>query len=362
MSLNLTPDGLTLLRAAISGDGEIRFLSIQLGNGADAGASAQALSNPVLTLPLLSVTIGDVFISLHTSFTNAEIQSGFRVTELGVIAQDGQDPPQILYAYGYTDDSEADYIPPASERGFEGVYDIEVYIGDAQNVTAAVSASMEYATKAEFDTFKARRDNPHQVTAEQVGLGNVANKEESLIAPTWNTVPETVSEPQSGETLRTLFGKLTAAVRALSGHLQSSSNPHGVTAGQVGAAERDHSHSASSIISGVLGPGRGGTGCNTLADAAIAFFCAALDGPAAKYSDLNQYKADGFYRVLGSESNAPLQKTGLLLVILEDVTVNNTTGTRIPNYRQIYICTEAPGAGEQKIYTRRVGATTTGWV
>lgn len=54
---------------------------------------------------------------------------------------------------------------------------------------------------------------------------------------------------------------------ALSGHTNSKSNPHGVTAAQVGAAAQSHTHSAANITSGTLSVERGGTG-NTSVDTA----------------------------------------------------------------------------------------------
>ena len=53
----------------------------------------------------------------------------------------------------------------------------------------------------------------------------------------------------------------------ISEHTNNTSNPHGVTAAQIGAAETSHSHSATEITSGTLPVARGGTG-NTSVDTA----------------------------------------------------------------------------------------------
>lgn len=53
-------------------------------------------------------------------------------------------------------------------------------------------------------------------------------------------------------------------------HVEDESNPHHVTALQVGAAPTIHNHSATNITSGILPEARGGTGYNTLAKMASA--------------------------------------------------------------------------------------------
>lgn len=51
---------------------------------------------------------------------------------------------------------------------------------------------------------------------------------------------------------------------ALSSHVASKANPHGVTAAQVGAAAESHNHSAANITSGTLPVTRGGTGSTSV--------------------------------------------------------------------------------------------------
>lgn len=76
--------------------------------------------------------------------------------------------------------------------------------------------------------------NPHSVTAEQVGLGNVPNKRTNDQEPTY-TVSNTLSELSSGEKLSVAFGKIAKAIIDLIAHIRNKNNPHGVTAAQAGA-------------------------------------------------------------------------------------------------------------------------------
>lgn len=268
MTIKLVPDGIELLQNALAGQTDICFTSVQLGNGNDAGNSAESLSNPLMTLPISSIDVDDTFVTLHVAFNNGNVSAPFHATELGVRAEDPENAgATILYAYGYTEESSADYIPAWDDRMLESVLDILIYIGDAENVTAAISQSIEYVTKQEYNAYVARRDNPHGVTKEQVGLGNVPNVSTNDQTPTY----EEADEPQglvSGETLRVAMGKIKRAIASLISHIARTDNPHSVTLAQIGAAASEHKHSTADIISGQLTVERGGTGVGT--EAALA--------------------------------------------------------------------------------------------
>lgn len=260
MALKLTPSGMDLLLRTIAGEAEIEFVSIQMGNGADAGESAGALSNPLLTAEISSYEIGDIMVTLTTVFSNSSVSAGFRATELGVLAKDPDNSGgTLLYAYQYTPDAESDYIPASADKVLETQMDVMVYIGDAQNVTASISESLVYASRAELETHIQDTSNPHKVTKEQVGLGNVSNVATNDQTPTYTT-PSAPAALSSGEKLSTAMGKIARAVLALISHLADKKNPHGVTAAQTGAAAASHKHSTVDITSGVLGTARGGTG------------------------------------------------------------------------------------------------------
>ena len=59
----------------------------------------------------------------------------------------------------------------------------------------------------------------------------------------------------SGEKISLAFGKIARAVKDLISHLGNKSNPHGVTANQIGAAASDHSHTANSLKVKSIGGG-----------------------------------------------------------------------------------------------------------
>lgn len=286
MSLKLTTAGLGLLLRTLAGETTINFTAIQLGNGSDAGNTALSLSNPLLTLGISEYEVGDIFLTLTAVYNNSEIETSFLATETGVLVDDPDNPGNhILYAYEYTSEGSADRIRAGTDKIVETQLDVMVYIGDAENVTASISQSLVYVTQAQFDEYTKRRDNPHNVTAEQVGLGNVQNEIPEKLLPqfsnAYNEVKYTDYEDEAagitrkkvsfsnisnGDRLGTILTKIRTAIHVMVEHLNGS-NPHYITPKLIGAAKSTHDHSTNDIKSGVLGVPRGGTGGATTAEA-----------------------------------------------------------------------------------------------
>lgn len=112
-------------------------------------------------------------------------------------------------------------------------------VGEINSNTEIIDAQMKSnQTKADavtqsHNTHVANKSNPHGVTKEQLGLGNVPNVSTNNQTPTY-TVPSTLAALVSGEVLSTAFGKLAKAVSDLISHLGNRNNPHGVTKAQIG--------------------------------------------------------------------------------------------------------------------------------
>lgn len=316
MTVELTQRGIDALLYALEKQKPIVFDKILIGNGADAGNNPEKLSNPQLD----SAIDGDIkrstdgnFVTLTCSFSNSnsKVQSRFRVTETGVTIKDpSNDSKTVLFAYGYVDDSIATVIPAPDDCLFEITQRVIVYVGVTANVSKVVLASSQYATKAEVDAHISSRTNPHGVTAAQVGLGSVPNVATNDQTPTYATA-KTAKAPESGEKLSVAFGKIRRAVLDLIAHIGSKDNPHGVTAEQIKAAQKSHTHSAADITSGILGITRGGTGVSD------------LNTLAQSISDLHvvtgTYKGTGTY---GSNNKTSLTFTRTPKVLLVQPTEN----------------------------------------
>ena len=102
--------------------------------------------------------------------------------------------------------------------------------------TAARNAAYKYADGigANLAEHESNAGNPHNVTAAQVGLGNVPNKSTNDTQPTY-TEAETLTQLSSGERMAVAFGKIAKAITDFIAHLGNNTNPHNVTAAQVGA-------------------------------------------------------------------------------------------------------------------------------
>ena len=262
MTPNLTSKGHVLLLRALDGEA-LKFTRIQLGNGAAQNAkSATALSNPLTTLPLTKMMTGSQYITLTSTFSNNEITAGFRITEVGIFAEDpDNEGSEILYALGNEPEGTADYVPSKDNRILEFEYSVMIFVGEAQNVTAEISESLAYASAAELKVHTDNKQNPHGVTAEQVGLGNVPNVGTDDQTPN-HTIAQSLTALAPKEKLSVAMGKIARAVQSLIDHLKN--NVTHVTAEERSKwnnkAAESHTHGATDINSGTLGVARGGTG------------------------------------------------------------------------------------------------------
>lgn len=260
MKTNLTEKGKSLLLRALAGE-ELRFTKIMLGNGISEGA--EEIINPLLTIEISNINVGAEYVTLTTLFNNSTVEGGFRVTEMGVYALDGEE--EVIYSLANEDEGKADYIPSVDERMLEMQYDVIVFIGEAENISAAISGSVVYISKGDFEEHTKDTNNPHKVTKAQIGLGNVPNVATNDQTPTFEDTTA-FEAPKSGEKMSTMFAKCAYAIKNLISHIGNKNNPHAVTAKQIGAAPTTHTHSAADLNAGVLSPERGGTGATSLGE------------------------------------------------------------------------------------------------
>jgi len=180
-----------------------------------------------------------------------------------------------LFAYVNQSEDPEPMYNSSSIKMKENSFSVLIIVDDAENVTASVK-SLNFVTLAQFEDHIHDYNNPHKVSARAIGLGNVPNVTTNDQTPTF-VKTNSLEELRSGETLSTLFGKIAKAVSELISHLNNKSNPHKVTAAQVGAATANHNHSASDFNSGTMPVNRGGTGKSEWVENAIVY----ADGPAS---------------------------------------------------------------------------------
>ena len=168
-----TDEGKALQAKAQAGTA-LKFTKMQLGDGelgSQAIAAMTGLVNPLITVGVSSVKAGNNYATVKSNFSNSGLMTGFYWREIGVFAADPEKPndrnSDILYCYANAG-SLAEYIPAAGSEIVEKIISIPCIIGDAENVSAEVESGI-YATKEELKEHTDNKNNPHGVTAEQVG-------------------------------------------------------------------------------------------------------------------------------------------------------------------------------------------------
>lgn len=263
LNLQITNTGESAMIGVINHLGSgLNFTNFQIGNGdpPEHPEELTALVNPVTSkIAITDFSVGTNYVDLTFSFDNALLETGFYWRELGVFAED-YNGDEILFGYANAGDM-AEYIPPnTSAFVVDDEYTVRIIMSSTENVTATVTGQ----TYVPWDIFNAHINdfnNPHRVTKEQVGLGNVPNLAPNNLTITYTEASAPVAM-QSGEKLSNAFAKIAAAITSLLAHIRNTV-VH-ITAEERsawnGKADANHTHAAAHITSGTLGIARGGTG------------------------------------------------------------------------------------------------------
>lgn len=233
---SLTDSGKALLMRALVGEA-LTFTRLAIGSGVLAAGQDQNELTELINeeLSITPASIDDTqegLIAISGDFSSADITEDFVWRELGVFAM-GEDEEEVLYAYA-NDGTDAGTLRKLTTNILtEQTLTLVVEIGDAENVGAIFNPHTQYAPASTLTGHMNNTSNPHNVTAAQVGLGNVVNKspENMTVAFTAAGTRENIS---TGEKLSVMFGKLAKIITDVISHLTSTSNPHSVTASQVG--------------------------------------------------------------------------------------------------------------------------------
>ncbi|MCD8052270.1 MAG: pyocin knob domain-containing protein [Clostridiales bacterium] len=330
MTPKITGGGISLMIRALDGEG-ITFSKMALGNGElpDDYSILTNLVNPLAEIGLDSYEKEDAYVLLKGTLANSDVEDGFNWTEIGVFCTNPDGGDDILYAYGhYQMDGESGgiYIPQFGSDVVDLVIKMYVYVGSTENVAAALAESSEYATQAALKEHIEDDQNPHDVTKEQVGLGNVPNVTTNNQTPTFS-LPTTLNNLASGATLSTQLGKLALAIKQLITHF-ADSTIH-ITSSERTAwnskAAASHTHSTTDITSGTLGLARGGTGATSAEGAAHSIEAIYAGTVSSTYriasgGNLDDYTAGGTYWCAGSTtastlSNCPYTDTNFTLLV-----------------------------------------------
>lgn len=136
-------------------------------------------------------------------------------TALTVIA--GQQLVIDKTIYVFTGGDQRDIANYTKGVQLSDVYDKQIEGAD-ENGGIGASQNAVYFVHREVEEHTNDQDNPHNVTKEQVGLGNVPNVSTNDQAPTY-TEASTLEALKSGEKLSVAFGKIAKAIKDFISHI-----------------------------------------------------------------------------------------------------------------------------------------------
>lgn len=189
----------------------LKFTKIGMGSGEFSG-DVSTLTNLVKEEVLVGITkayIEDGVYVVTGSFSNETLETTFVWREIGLYFED-ENGNNVLYCYSNAG-NKYDDIPASTDERFTKTIRIATAISNAENVSIVESAGATYVEAEFFDAFKltvdkhmANKENPHGVTAAQVGAiawlntlidnGSIKTWIETLSNPTSAGVSPNVSD------------------------------------------------------------------------------------------------------------------------------------------------------------------------
>ena len=241
--MKLTDVGRQVLTKVLAG-ASVKFTHFVLGNAAcpnpDDWVGLTAPISPVMTCDITGIDIVSDCVVLRGEFSNANAPESFMWYEQCVYGSviDDEEYSNVMIYYGNAIDH-PEYVPgPDSPTAFTYRWSTPIKVSSSASVSATVQ-SITYATLAQLSEHTNNQQNPHNVTKDQIGLGNVENVAPDGMVINFSNIGS-LRELIKGEPLNSVLSKLAAAITVLHGHLENKENPHAVTADQAGAAAKSH--------------------------------------------------------------------------------------------------------------------------
>ena len=235
----LTDNGRALTAKLVATASALHITKAQLGDGVlpegQTPYEVTALVHYIMDATIEHVGApADSQVPVVLQVTPTNITTTFTAREAALFAQD-PDVGEILYAYISMLDDPVELRPMVGGVGRILRLDVRILISNVAEVTAEINPTASEELLALIQSHLVDMNNPHKVSAEKVGLGNVPNVGTNDQTPTYS-VAGTLAKLVSGEMLAVAFGKLAKGVSDLIAHLANKSNPHGVSPSQIGAA------------------------------------------------------------------------------------------------------------------------------
>ena len=148
--LKLTNKGIELLAAILAG----QFTKIKMGDGNEP-ANFMTLTNLVNVRQTLNIArkeiVNATILRLGANLSGSDVGSGFYWREIGIFAKDlDGDNTEYLFSYDNAG-AQASYIP-AGGIVTEQLIDLEITVGNTDNITVVIDESLVFPTIAEMNS------------------------------------------------------------------------------------------------------------------------------------------------------------------------------------------------------------------
>ena len=224
--------------------GNITFNRIEIGSEININPKeSTALANKQIVGRFLGIEKNEDNETAIIKFTfdNKEVTNKFEFLEYGIWATyttDSGDQTDCLYAYGYSNSGKGTEIPAftGSKSYFKEKLNVSLKIGSTDNVSVYLGEYEDYVNKESFEEHINNQNNPHNVTAEDIGLGNVENvsASDAVINIDEETINADNTESiKSGEKVSVWWAKVKNSLEKFKKHLSDYKNPHNVTLEQL---------------------------------------------------------------------------------------------------------------------------------
>ena len=209
-SLKLTNEGKKIITKVLNGE-KVVFTKIVLGSG-NKPSNVDNLKNVVKTEQEIAISrskvLSDTAVSIGGNLLGSKITKSFDWKEIGLFVKDVTSNIEVLFSY---DNSDTDVINiPVGGIIAEQMIDLNINVGDSSKVQLTINKSLVTYNQKEVDdklaevdnkftkvnqtvvkgfddtkelikTHTESRLNPHGVTKDQVGLGNVPNQPNATV-------------------------------------------------------------------------------------------------------------------------------------------------------------------------------------
>ena len=204
MDFILTNDGAAVMTEAASGK-DLVLTRAESGTGySSAPATMSAVSGKQQDLDIEEVAFENQETRITVFLSNRLLETGYNLRQIGIYGKIAGSDQDVLMIVGQQYSGEP--IHPISDGEEECRYNVLMKVSGTSSITVE-GGSGSLATKRELLNHTENKKNPHNVSAEQVGLGNVPNVKTDDQTPTVEMASDRANI-EKGDTFKTIVGKM----------------------------------------------------------------------------------------------------------------------------------------------------------